>query len=238
MPERIADNPGCDDQPLILVGNGACDVAVLAAAPAGRLVAVDGGLRHCRAAGLTPQAVVGDMDSAEACMLASACPQTDVIVLDDQETTDLEKALQRFSAPFCLAYGFLGLRVDHMLATLSVLARYAGTHKVILIGADDLIHVTTQPFSMPLRAGARLSVWPVGRVRFSSSSGLVWPVDGLTLSPDGRVATSNRMQADHLSLTPSAGNQAAYAICCDPEFLPEMTAALSTDKQVQPSALP
>lgn len=231
MPERSAADLVNDDQPLILVGNGACDLAGLAAAPAGRLVAVDGGLRHCLAAGLTPQAVIGDMDSAGAGLLASVGQETAVLALADQETTDLEKALQQFSAPFCLAYGFLGLRVDHMLATLSVLARFAATHKVILVGADDLIHVTTQPFSMALRAGARLSVWPVGCVRFSSSSGLVWPVDGLTLCPDGQVATSNQMQTGHLTLMPSAGNKAAYAVCCDPEFLPEMTAALSTDNQ-------
>ena len=38
-----------NDQPLILVGNGACDRGQLADAPAGYLVAVDGGLRHCQA---------------------------------------------------------------------------------------------------------------------------------------------------------------------------------------------
>ena len=220
-----------DDLPLILVGNGSCSAAALAAAPPGRLVAVDGGLRHCLAAGLTPQLVIGDMDSAPPDLLDAVGPETPVLALSDQDTTDLEKALQNLSAPVCLAYGFLGLRVDHMLAVLSVLARYTDTHKVILVGEDDLIHITSARFSMLLRAGARLSVWPVGRVRFAASSGLVWPLDGLALSPDGRVATSNRMQNDHLSLTPCDGNQAAYAVCCDPEFLPQMIQAVSPDKQ-------
>lgn len=215
------------DQPLILVGNGACDLVQLCAAPPGHLVAVDGGLRHCKAAGLTPAAVIGDMDSADSGLLQQAFADIAVFRREEQDTTDFEKALQAFSAPVCLAYGFLGLRVDHMLAALSVLARYAQTHKVILIGADDLIHVTTQPFTMALPAGARLSVWPVGQVSFAASSGLVWPLEGLTLSPDGQVATSNRMKADRLTLTPASGNKGAYAVCCDPEFLPQMMAALT-----------
>ena len=84
----------------------------------------------------------------------------------------LKKRLLTFSAPVCLAYGFLGLRVDHMFAAVTVLARYADTHKIILVGADDLVHVTTQPFVMALAVGARLSVWPVGRVGLQNH--LVW----------------------------------------------------------------
>ena len=215
-----------DDHPLILVGNGSCEPGQLAAAPPGYLVAVDGGLRHCFAAGLTPYAVIGDMDSADLSGLKAMHPDVAVHEISDQDTTDLEKALMMFSAPVCLAYGFLGLRVDHMLATLSVLARYADTHNLILVGQHDLVHVTKRPFAMTLCAGARLSVWPVGRVQFANSSGLVWPLDGLTLSPDGQVATSNRMQNDQLTLSPQHGNKGAYAVCCDPEFLSEMLAAV------------
>ena len=83
---------------------------------------------------------------------------------------------------------------------------------------------------MALAVGARLSVWPVGSVRFSGSSGLVWPLDGLILSPDGKVATSNRMQTDQLNITPQHGNKGAYAICCDPVFLPEMLVAVGSGR--------
>lgn len=231
MSDQLPASLLSDEQPLILVGNGACDVNQLVSAPPGRLVAVDGGLRHCQAAGMTPSAVIGDMDSADLSVLQTAFPDVPVHKQTDQNTTDLEKALLTFSAPVCLAYGFLGLRVDHMLAAVTVLARYADTHKVILVGADDLVHVTTQPFAMALAVGARLSVWPVGPVRFSGSSGLVWPLDGLTLCPDGQTATSNRMQEDRLALVPQTNNKGAYAVCCDPEYLPEMIAALSSDQE-------
>ena len=215
-----------DNDITILVGNGACDLMQLSKSPKGKVIAVDGGLQHVLKAGLSPNAVIGDMDSMDLSDLQAAGRNVAVYKSEDQDTTDFEKALLTFSAPVCLAYGFLGLRVDHMLAAVTVLARYADTHKIILVGADDLVHVTTQPFAMALAVGARLSVWPVGFVRFSSSSGLVWPLDGLMLSPDGQVATSNRMQTDQLTLTPQHGNKGAYAVCCDPVFLPEMLVAV------------
>ena len=89
--------------------------------------------------------------------------------------------------------------------------------------------VTKSPFSMHLSAGARLSLWPITPVKFAASSGLVWPVDGLTLAPDGQVATSNKMKEDWLSVTPHKKFEGVYAICCAPEFLPQMiTAAAKT----------
>ena len=220
FPSVISDN-----DITILVGNGACDLTQLSKSPKGKVIAVDGGLRHVLKAGLTPNAVIGDMDSIELSDLQAAGRNVAVYKSDDQDTTDFEKALLAIEAPVCLAYGFLGLRVDHTLACLSVLARFTDKHKVILVSADDLVHVTKGPFSMHLSAGARLSLWPITPVKFAASSGLVWPVDGLTLAPDGQVATSNQMKEDWLSVTPDKKSEGVYAICCAPEFLPQMIMA-------------
>ena len=220
FPSVISDN-----DITILVGNGACDLTQLSKSPKGKVIAVDGGLRHVLKAGLTPNAVIGDMDSVELSELQAAGQNVAVYKSDDQDTTDFEKALLALEAPLCLAYGFLGLRIDHMLACLSVLARFTDRHKVILVGADDVVYVTKGPFSMHLSAGARLSLWPITPVKFAASSGLVWPVDGLTLAPDGQVATSNKMKEDWLSVTPHKKFEGVYAICCAPEFLPQMITA-------------
>ena len=214
-----------DNDITILVGNGACDLTQLSKSPSGKVIAVDGGLRHVLKAGLTPSAVIGDMDSAELSDLQSAGQDVAVYKSDDQDSTDFEKALLAIEAPVCLAYGFLGMRVDHMLACLTVLARFTDKHKVILVSVDDLVHVTKGPFSMHLSAEARLSLWPITPVKFAASSGLVWPVDGLTLAPDGQVATSNQMKEDWLSVTPDEKSDGVYAICCAPEFLPQMIIA-------------
>ena len=66
--------------------------------------------------------------------------------LAEQDTTDLEKALRHVRAPAIIGFGFLGKRFDHSLAALNVLARYTRQHRVMLVGSDDVLHVTSHPF--------------------------------------------------------------------------------------------
>ena len=164
IPTPLIDEPV---RPLILVGNGAYDTAVLAKfAPLGPVVAVDGGYYGCRIAGITPDLLIGDMDSVAAEDLIDARTRMRVHPLAEQDSTDLEKALRHIRAPAILGFGFLGKRLDHSLAALSVLARYAHQHRVILVGSEDVLHITSGRFKMAMKTGDRLSVWPIGRVDF------------------------------------------------------------------------
>ena len=64
-------------KPLILVGNGAYDTAMLASfATMGPVVEVDGGYYGCRIAGITPDLLIGDMDSVDAKDLIDARHKT------------------------------------------------------------------------------------------------------------------------------------------------------------------
>ena len=215
--------------PLILVGNGAYDTAMLAKfAHLGRVVAVDGGYYGCRLAGITPDLLIGDMDSVDPIDLLDARKKTRVHPISEQDTTDLEKALRNVRAPAILGFGFLGKRFDHSLAALSVLARFTEMHRVMLVGSEDIVHVTSGPFKMRIDAGRRLSVWPLGNIEFDRSSGLNWPLDGLQMSPNGRVGTSNKMASDRLEIYPKEGGEAAYAVLAETQYLEAMLEALLT----------
>ncbi len=67
-------------------------------------VGVDGGADHLLAAGVTPAAVIGDLDSLSDLARATFAEQTYHIA--EQETTDFEKALTRIDAARVLAVGF------------------------------------------------------------------------------------------------------------------------------------
>ena len=223
-------------KPLILVGNGAYDTTMLARfAPMGPVVAVDGGYYGCRVAGITPDLLIGDMDSVDAEDLIDARHKTAVHPLAEQDTTDLEKALRHVRAPAIIGFGFLGKRFDHSLAALNVLARYTRQHRVMLVGSDDVLHVTSRPFSMQMDKGERVSIWPLGEIDFASSTGLHWPLDGLRMTPGGQVGTSNKMSADRLQITPAKGQQTAYAVLAETIYLHAMLAALM-DQPLAPDA--
>jgi thiamine pyrophosphokinase len=159
--------------------------AALARAPV--LVAADGGADRASALGAEPVAVIGDMDSIS--------PQTrgklgaKVHAITEQDSTDFDKCLRNIDAPFILALGCLGGRVDHELSVLSVLVRRAG-RPVVLIGRDDVIFVAPPKLRLNMRAGDRFSLFAMACVT-GQSDGLRWPIAGIDFAPDGRGGTSN-----------------------------------------------
>lgn len=154
------------------------------------LIAADGGANFCVDAGLRPLAVIGDFDSFED-GISGQLDGTRLIRIAEQETTDFEKCLERIAAPFIVATGFSSGRVDHTMATWAVLARRLGPPTVVL-SEEDVVFAAPPVLSLSLPVGSRFSLFPFGPVT-GRSSGLAWPIDGLTLSPLDRLGTSNRV---------------------------------------------
>lgn len=152
------------------------------------LVAADGGADAALAAGHLPRAVIGDFDSVSPATLA-AIPPDRLHRIDEQDSTDFGKCLRSVAAPFLIAVGFTGARFDHALAAMSALVRHPQQSCVIL-GAEEVIFLAPPRLSLPLAAGTRVSLFPMGPVR-GQSRGLRWPIDGIDFAPAGRIGTSN-----------------------------------------------
>lgn len=156
---------------------------------AGRItVAADGGAASVLAAGRVPDAVIGDMDSLPAALRAQL-PEAAVHPIAEQESTDFDKALRSIAAPLVLGHGFLGGRLDHQLAALTVLVRRAA-QPCVLFGEEDLTCLCPPRLGLDLPRGTRLSLFPMGEVR-GASEGLRYPIDGLDFAPGLRTGTSN-----------------------------------------------
>lgn len=166
-----------------------------------QVVAVDGGARLALKAGLTPDAVIGDFDSLRDEDRARLAPET-LHHITEQETTDFDKALRNVRAPVILAAGFHGARIDHHLASLSVLTRHPD-RPCILIGPEDVTCLCPPNVTLNLPQGEWLSLFPMARVT-GRSDGLQWPIDGLVFAPDTRIGTSNRVSADPVRLAMDA----------------------------------
>lgn len=154
-----------------------------------RLVAADGGADRALALGLAPELVIGDLDSISPAAQA-ALPSDRVHRIADQDTTDFEKCLAAISAPLLLAVGFAGPRADHAMAVWNALVREPRP-RTIVIGPRDVIFAAPPRIDLPLRAGTRVSLFPLAPVR-GESRGLYWPIAGLAFDPVGRIGTSNR----------------------------------------------
>lgn len=179
------------DLGVTLIGGGAVTAGDLAAALAlaPRLVAADGGADAALALGAVPEAVIGDMDSLSDAG-RQALGDARIHRIAEQNSTDFAKALRNIDAPFVIAVGFAGKRLDHMLAALNSMARHQGS-PVVMLAHEDLVFRLPPSLDLPLAPGTRVSLFPLGPAR-GRSTGLEWPIDGIEFAPDARTGTSNR----------------------------------------------
>ena len=188
--------------PMAIVGGGAVDPALLAdlAAHGVALVGADGGADAIGDAGLLPAAIIGDLDSLRD--RAAWEGRSRVIHIPEQITTDFQKALYSTSAPVTLALGMTGKRLDHTLAALSAVLQYAPSRRLLLVDEVDVALAVVGPISFEAGLRERVSIHPLLPIRFSHSTGLYYPMDGLLLEPGGLIGTSNEGTSGPVEIVP------------------------------------
>jgi len=186
--------------PVVLVGGAplAADIFDLVSARATFFVAADGGGDALLANGVIPDAVFGDMDSLSEAAKA-AIPADRIHLVTEQDSTDFDKALRGIVAPLILAVGFAGARLDHELAALHGLVRFADW-PVVLVGTEDVTVHLPAHMALHLPVGLRLSLFPLDEVTVGMA-GLVWSFDALNLHPARQIGTSNEVSRPDVVLT-------------------------------------
>ncbi len=183
----------------VLFANGeASHLSRLTISPSDVLVAVDNGWRYLAALGLTPDLLIGDLDSLPPAVLAKPGNQlTEVLRFPpEKDQTDLELALDEVlkrGFQRVLVVGALGGRLDHTLGNLALLSRPDlagldcslddGTCSVRLVRSYALL--ATQP-------GDLVSLVPCnGDALGVSTTGLQYPLKHETLRADTARGISN-----------------------------------------------
>ena len=204
---------------LVIVGGGAVDHDLLRDLylSGGHLVGADGGADEIVAAGLTPEAIIGDFDSLN--NVDSWLGRTRLLRIPEQETTDFEKALYSTSAPVTVALGMTGKRFDHTLAALDAVTKYGRDRTIILVDEYDLAMATTGAFSFEVSPGERVSVHPLAPIRFRHSVGLKYPLDGLKLAPGERTGTSNEAIDGPFRIEPEPRMKVPWLLILDRKYL-------------------
>lgn len=177
---------------VLVVANGeppSGDLLHRLAATADLIVAADGGAIIALDAGITPDAVVGDLDSVTARPSLSFPPER-MHRVSELDTTDLQKAVA-----FALSGGATevdivaagGGRADHALANLSVLVTFRG--RADLRVHDDLFEISLVDGTATIDAepGTLISLVAIGPCEGVTTSGMRWDLHDFTLtfSPRG-----------------------------------------------------
>ena len=154
------------------------------------------------------RAVIGDMDSIDKDILKN--PDIENIPIADQNSTDLEKCLSQVSAEIFIGFGFLDLRLDHTLASLTAICKNNSANVIILVGELDTVIWVKGEWSCDMPVGTRLSIWPLSNQIFLDSSGLKYSLKNLKMDPISLIGTSNETNKNCFSIIPNTDHPSKY----------------------------
>lgn len=176
------------------------------------LVCCDGAANKLIRFGMTPEVIIGDLDSI--------APEyrfrfSDILVEDpDQETNDLTKAVH-----WCLDNGFdsvtilgaTGEREDHTIANIALLARYNRDLRADIISDYGVFRVFRESACMPCFPGQQISIFSMTPETAITSTGLKYPLNGLALTELWQ-GSLNETTGDSFSLCFESGILVVYSL--------------------------
>lgn len=169
------------------------------------IVCCDGAAEQLEAHGLEPGAIVGDLDSVSPALKEK---YNNVLYPDnDQETNDLTKAVK-----WCLSEGIkeiiilgaTGLREDHTLANISLLADYSREMDVKIYTDTGIFESFDRTVTLESFPGQQVSVFSITPETAITSVGLRWPLNGMKLK-NWWQGTLNEALGDQFTLTFASG---------------------------------
>jgi thiamine pyrophosphokinase len=170
--------------------------------PEDTLIAVDGGLRHLVALGLSPTLIIGDLDSADPELVRKFKNQNVEIrrFPAKKDQTDLELALDAaidMGPAKIVVVGALGGRIDQTLGNIFLLTKpELARINIRLMDGNQELFLIRESAQLQGQPGQRVSLLPLqGPVEGVRTEGLKYPLDNETLYPDQTRGISNLMQA-------------------------------------------
>ena len=167
------------------------------------VIAVDGGFNVFGKYKLTPDLLLGDLDSVDMGKTGSL----EVHHLLDQDQTDLQKTiyyvLQTYAVKSFRILGAGGLRTDHLLHNLHICASIESSISVTFnneIGVNAILEtiqrITPQcEFDLRVNKGTTLSILPIASFKGLNSFGLHWEIVDQDRS-ESFISQSNRSIVD------------------------------------------
>jgi thiamine pyrophosphokinase len=172
--------------PIAIVANGTLGDKDLLAKKLARyrtIIAVDGGLKNCHLAGVTPHFIIGDMDSASPEIQKTYRHIAKKIFPIEKNQTDLELAVEEvISQNIARAVIFcaLEMRIDHSLYNLYLLSRY---REMLTIHSDyETLFVVQGEQTIYTHPGQTVSLISLGApAKQVTTNGLKWDIQNATI---------------------------------------------------------
>ena len=198
----------------LLIGNGETVSPRLLkqwAKQADYVLAADGGADKALACGVTPDGVIGDLDSVSARAKKQLAGR--ILHVPAQDNTDLEKALHwlikhRFT--HVTLVGFVGNRWDFSFGNLLALARFARKLEICVAGDKWRIFPLVHPAEFACKKNKRLSLIPLKTCTGLTLTGCKYPLTDARILPGTTRTLSNQTKSTRFSISFVRGTLLVY----------------------------
>ncbi len=195
-------------EPALIIANGdSCSIKLLTSliewCP--YVVVLDGAYSRVKSLQIKPDLVIGDFDSID-----SSLKDIDVkfVKSADQETTDLEKAIDYLIANKTNDINIIwatGRRLDHTINNFNLLAKYKN-HNVVIYDDFSRAYKIEGDFKKHYPKGTKISLFPISKANNITTNNLVYNLQNETLETGIKSGSSNEVKSTGLvSITHSSG---------------------------------
>lgn len=172
------------------------------------LICADGGANQARKLGLTPEYIIGDLDSIKKQIINFYKNKSKIIKLKRQNDTDVEKCLKfaiknKFEEAVLL--GVTGDRLDHTFCNLGIVIKFFKEIKLRLIAEDSLLIPYTGFVELKTFLNETISLYGFDRKTKITSEGLKYPLKNSSLPFGEKESTSNVAISKKVTLRTKSG---------------------------------
>ena len=176
------------------------------------IICADGGANHARRLGITPNVILGDLDSISSSTerFFAGVP---LLHIEDQNSTDLEKAISfciERNIPHVDIVGVTGSRLDHATGALGCFKRFGEKISLRIIEETTTITMVQKEMRMRMRRGEKLSLIPLDRCTGITTTNLKYPLKSGTLELGVRDGISNESTDTNVTIHVRNGTLLVY----------------------------
>ena len=181
-------------------------------------VCADGGANAALKLGVTPDLIIGDLDS----ILPSTARKFSAVTarrIAEQNSTDLEKALtwvSRNGYREVRIFGATGGRLDHTVGNFSALLKFSRKIDVTLYDADGELSSVGSERVFDVPVGAIVSLLPMTLCEGIMTKGLKWELRYESLALGQREGTSNVVVSQPVTIKVRRGELLFYRVTSGP----------------------
>lgn len=172
------------------------------------LICADGGADTARAKDVLPDVIIGDLDSVTPETLKAYEGRTEILHLERQDDTDIEKALSYAHEHGCreaVLLGAIGNRLDHSFCNLGIALKFDDRLKVRIVHRKSFLGVYEGTVEIRTLPGETISLYGFDAQTRFTTEGLRYPLSGEALPFGVRESASNVAESDLVSVTIKGG---------------------------------